>query len=463
MSNPETRFSIERANAEIRARTAAVRRTPYALRYHIAPPCGWMNDPNGLCRSGGRYHVFYQHYPYAPQWGPMHWGHASSADLAHWRHEPVALAPDQPYEAGCFSGSGADDSGVLTLVYTAHDDARAIKETQCVARSFDGGRTFVKSANNPVIPAPPEGCETDFRDPKIWREGDRWLLVVGTARGGRGCAALYESADVEHWQFKGILCESDGGLGSMWECPSFCRVDGQDLLLISPIGMEGHKNIALFGAFDPETGRMAVDHWQEIDLGGDFYAAQVLDDGGRTLMFGWMDMWNREHPTEADGWAGALTIPRELSVREGRLLQNPPRELEALRGETLADSADPAALRDVQSDCYELRVELDAPEGALVFSDARGELLRVELRDGEAMFAMPDRPAVRAPLALPFDGAEIRAFIDRCSIECFVNGGEACYTCRVYPQDHIVACAASGPVRRVRAWALGDAFEEAPC
>ena len=110
----------------------------------------------------------------------------------------------------------------------AHDDARAIKETQCVARSFDGGRTFVKSANNPVIPAPPEGCATDFRDPKIWREGDRWLLVVGTARGGRGCAALYESADVEHWQFKSILCESDGGLGSMWECPSFCRVDGQD-------------------------------------------------------------------------------------------------------------------------------------------------------------------------------------------------------------------------------------------
>ncbi len=117
----------------------------------------------------------------------------------------------------------------------------------------------------------------------------------------------------------------------------------------------------------------------------------------------------------------------------------------------------------MQSDGYELRVELDAPEGALVFSDARGELLRVELRDGEAAFAMPCRPAVCAPLALPFDGAEIRVFIDRCSIECFVNGGEACYTCRVYPQDHIVACAASGPVRRVRAWALGDAFEEAPC
>ena len=300
--------------------------------------------------------------------------------------------------AGCFSGSGADDSGVLTLVYTAHDDARAIKETQCVARSFDGDWTFVKSANNPVIPAPPEDCETDFRDPKIWREGDRWFLVVGTARGGRGAARRFMKAPTSSTGSSRAF--SARATADLEACGSV-RVSAAWTARICSSSRrsactEGHKNIALFGAFDPEIGRMAVDHWQEIDLGGDFYAAQVLDGGGRTLMFGWMDMWNREHPTEADGWAGALTIPRELSVREGRLLQNPPRELEALRGETLADSADPAALRDVQSDGYELRVELDAPEGALVFSDARGELLRVELRDGQAMFAMPGRPAVCA-------------------------------------------------------------------
>ena len=460
-SNPM--FSVERANDEIRARAAEVRRSPYAPRYHIAPPCGWMNDPNGLCRSGGRYHAFYQYYPYAPKWGPMHWGHASSADLAHWRHEPVALAPDQPYEAGCFSGSGTDDAGVLTLIYTAHDDSRAVKEAQCVARSFDGGRTFVKSAANPVIPAPPEGWSSDFRDPKIWRQEGRWMLVVGASRDGRGCAALYEAGDVEHWRFRGALCESDGALGEMWECPSYCRVDGQDLLIVSPMGMAGHKNIAIFGAFDSQAGRMTVDHWQEVDLGGDFYAAQTLDDGGRTLLFGWMDMWNREHPTEADGWAGALTIPRELSAREGRLLQRPPRELEALREAALVDSDDASALAAVRGDSWELHAGLRGPDGTFSFSDAEGELLRVELAAGRATFVQPGQAPVCAELRLPFDGAELRAFVDRCSIECFVNGGEACYTCRVYPRGGAVSCALDGAARRVRAWRLGDAFEESPC
>lgn len=464
MSNPETKYTVERANAEVRAHAPAVRRTPYALKYHIAPPCGWMNDPNGLCRSGGRYHVFYQHYPYEAKWGPMHWGHASSADLAHWRHEPVALAPDQPYEEGCFSGSGIDDGGVLTLIYTAHDERKPFKETQCVARSRDGV-TFVKSPNNPVIPAPPAGCSADFRDPKVWRQGDRWMLVVGTARGDDGCAALFESDDLEHWRYKSILCASNGAYGTIWECPSYCRVDGQDLLLVSPIGMEGkeHKNIAMFGAFDPEAGTMRIDRWQDLDYGGDFYAAQVLDDGARTLLFAWMDMWNRDYPSAADGWAGALTLPRELAVRGGKLLQRPPQELEALREAVLADGGDAAALNGVGGDAYELCAEMKACAGELELSDESGGLLRVTLEGNRVIFAQAGCAPVEAPLTLPFDGAEIRAFIDRCSIECFVNGGEAVYTCRVYPRGGRISCALRGEARRARAWALGDAFEAAPC
>ena len=458
MSNAET--MLDRANAAAFSKADEVRNSAYALKYHIAAPSGWINDPNGLVRFGDRYHVFYQHYPYAPEWGPMHWGHVSSADLAHWRHEPVALAPDMPYEKGCFSGSGVADGDALALIYTAHDDDNPIKETQCVARSFDGGRSFVKSPLNPVIPCYPEGCTSDFRDPKVWKQDGRWQMVVGTSHDGRGCAALYTGEDLDHWTYRGLLCESDGTLGSMWECPNFCRVDDQDLLIISPMEMPGHKNIALFGSFDCAAGRMSIDHWQELDLGEDFYAAQVLYDGNRTLLIGWMDMWGKPYPTQKDGWAGALTIPRELHVRNGRLLQVPAPELKALRTGKRIDSGDAKSLESLTGDCLELN--LGMAKGTFILSDPEGELLRVSLSDGRATLTLPNGRVASAPVAPDCETPGLRVFVDRCSVECFVNGGEVCFSQRIYPKDNALIYRVDSEAK-VDAWSLGDAFEAPVC
>lgn len=451
---------LEKATAAARANAEAVRRSPHALNYHIAAPSGWINDPNGLVRFGGRYHVFYQHYPYEPKWGPMHWGHVSSTDLAHWRHEPVALAPDQPYEKGCFSGSAVDDDGVLTLIYTAHDDANPIKETQCIARSRDGV-TFEKSPLNPVIPSFPEGCANDFRDPKVWKQDGRWQLVAGTIHDGKGCVVLYSSDDLEHWEYRGIMCESDGTLGSMWECPNFCRVDGQDVLIISPMQMPGHKNLAIFGKFDCPSGKMTIDHWQELDLGEDFYAAQVMTDGDRTLLIGWMDMWGKPYPTQKDLWAGALTIPRELSVRDGRLLQTPAKELEALRREKIIDSGSADSVNALTGDSLELCIDLSNPDGDFMLSDPDGILLQVTLGGNEAFFALPNGRTVSASVSTT--APQLRVFVDRSSVECFVNGGEACFTQRIYPRGNVLKYRLSGSVSHVDAWTLGNAFEEETC
>ena len=453
---------LTKADAAANARAEAVRRSPYALSYHLAAPSGWINDPNGLVRFGGRYHVFYQHYPYAPEWGPMHWGHASSADLAHWRREPIALAPDQPYEQGCFSGSGVDDNGVLTLIYTAHDEDQPIKETQCIARSFDGGRTYVKSPLNPVIPSFPEGCSPDFRDPNVWKQNGLWHMVVGSTHGDRGCALLYVSEDLEHWTYRGILCESDGTMGNMWECPNFCHVDGQDLLIISPMEMPGHKNIVLFGSFNDEAGKMTFDRFSELDLGEDFYAAQVLYDGDRTLMIAWMDMWGKPYPTQKDGWSGALTIPRELHVRDGKLLQTPPKELESLRTSVLIDSADASSLRELHSDRLELRAQLKT-EGRFEISDPDGVLLSVSLSPERAVFTLPGGRTSTAELAFSDGAPELCVFVDRCSVECFVNGGEVCFTQRIYPKDNHLNYALDGSVRRLTVWSLGSGFEDETC
>jgi len=143
---------------------------------HFQPESNWMSDPNGLMQWRGQYHLFYQHHPHSPLWGPMHWGHAASHDLVHWTHLPIALAPtpDGPDADGCWSGCAVDHDGVPTLVYTGvrSTDGRPYRESVCLATSADELQTWTKYAGNPVIPASPEGLEVlGFRDPCVWREG----------------------------------------------------------------------------------------------------------------------------------------------------------------------------------------------------------------------------------------------------------------------------------------------------
>ncbi len=445
---------LDRANRAVFANAAAVRNSAYAPKYHIFAPSGWINDPNGLVRFGGRYHVFYQHYPYAPHWDSMHWGHASSADLAHWRHEPVALAPDQPYESGCFSGSAVDDGGVLTLVYTAHLNGDPAIQTQCVARSRDGGRTFEKSPLNPVIPAyPPEGSP-DFRDPKVWRQDGRWQMVVGSSHEGRGCALLYASDDLEHWDYRGVMAESDGALGSMWECPSFCRVDGWDVLVVSPMNMPGHKNIAMFGQFDCAAGRMTIDHWQDLDLGEHYYAAQVMEDGERSLLIGWMNMWGKPDPAAEHGWSGALTLPRVMRIENGRLVQLPAPELNALRGAQLVEGGCPRCVEKLEGNALEIDIRME--RGRFDILDGDEALLSFCLEENSVSMTCGEE-TVSAPLILADMPKGLRIFVDRSSVECFANGGEVCFTQRIYPRGKL-AYRASGDIC-ANAWALEDAFE----
>lgn len=177
----------------------AERRDEYYPQFHLAPPAGWINDPNGLICIDGVYHAFFQHHPYSEHWGPMHWGHATSRDLIRWQHQPIALAPDTPYDKdGCFSGCAVDDNGVLTLIYTGHvwlgepgDDSQ-VREVQCLATSEDG-LGFVK--HGPVLAAP-DGIQ-HFRDPKSGARtanGGWWSEPKKTAWARCACTVLQTCA-----------------------------------------------------------------------------------------------------------------------------------------------------------------------------------------------------------------------------------------------------------------------------
>ena len=319
--------------------------------FHLTPWIGWMNDPNGFSYYHGQYHLFYQYHPYDTEWNAMHWGHAVSHDLLHWTYLPAALAPDSPYDSfGCFSGSAIElPDGRQLLMYTGVRKEGGAKgkdyQTQCIA--VGDGLDYKKYNANPVLDASdlPEGLSPhDFRDPKIWRTKDGgYRCVIGARRmDKRGVLLLYRSDDGFSWKFESILAENDGRFGLMWECPDFFPLDGKDVLFVSPQDMlpegfeyhNGNGTVCQIGTFDEEKKCFIAEHDQAIDYGIDFYAPQtILTPDGRRVMIGWMQNWDTCKMTgyEERQWFGQMSLPRELIIRDGRLYQQPIRELQLYR------------------------------------------------------------------------------------------------------------------------------------
>lgn len=343
------------------------------MRFHFEPTRGWINDPNGLCWFRGQYHAFFQHYPHAPQWGPMHWGHAVSDDLLHWTELPIALAPDRPYEdaGGCFSGSAVEREGRLWLFYTSV--SKALGQTQSLAWSEDGIH-FEKYPGNPVIAqSPVDPKSRDFRDPKVIPWGDGWRMVCGAA-GADGSARvlLFASSDLLRWDYVGPLFRApEPDLGPVPECPDLFPLGDRWVFLYSRIG-EGRPVEFLVGDFDGE--KFTPDGpFQRPEQGPDFYAAQTFPGPeGERLMMGWFYSWDRTVPARAVR-AGALTLPRVLTLEGGLVRSRPiPAALPLMREE------DPCLIRGADGDLLTdgervlLRLDAGALEGAKVLRDGPG-------------------------------------------------------------------------------------------
>lgn len=321
--------------------------------FHLSARVGWMNDPNGFSFYNGQYHLFYQYHPYRSQWGPMHWGHAVSRDLLHWEQLPVALAPDCSYDKnGCFSGSAVTlPDGRHLLMYTGvaqqtqPDGSICDIQTQCIA--VGDGMDYEKYENNPVLGGedlPEGGSLHDFRDPKLWITSDgSFRCVIGNCDAKKdGQILLYSSKDGFHWKFEKILLTNRERFGRMWECPDFFALDGKQVFLISPQDMlphgfeyhNGNGTLCLIGDYDEETDTFIEGQDQAIDYGIDFYAPQtILTADGRRIMIGWLQNWDTTTLHSLDRpWFGQMSLPRELSIKNGRLFQKPIRELEEMHG-----------------------------------------------------------------------------------------------------------------------------------
>lgn len=469
----------------------------YRPVYHHTPLYGWMNDPNGMVYKDGEYHLYFQYNPYGSKWGNMHWGHSVSTDLVHWNHLKPAIARDTL--GHIFSGStvvdknntaGYGDNALIALYTSASDEHGQI---QCMAYSTDDGRTYTKYEKNPVL-LPFDGLK-DFRDPKVfWYEPDKkWVMIVSADKEMR----FYASQNLKDWEYMSAFGKGYGAQPNQFECPDFIQlpVDGDKnkmkwvmLVNINPGCMFGGSATEYFvGDFDgkeftcdtkPETVK-----W--LDYGKDHYAAVCISNTGeRIISIPWMSNWQYANVTPIRQYRGANGLPRELSLytKDGQIYvaADVVKEVEALRKDTR--SFDPITVKDEykideivpQTDgAYELEMDITPNTSGVAGFDlmnAKGEVAKIYLdmksgklvmdrtASGLVAFGEKSEPHAKetddhrktmsvnyqndfalgtwAPLSL-CEGKtyHLNVFVDKCSVEIFVDGGRIAMTNLVFPTE----------------------------
>ena len=324
---------------------------PLRPQFHLLPAKNWMNDPNGPIYWKGRYHMFFQYNPGAAVWGDMHWAHAVSDDMIHWRHLPVALTPTPGGDDadGCFTGSAVDDHGTATILYTGvksvdsknatlRDGTHTFREVQCLATSQDPQLRTWEKFEQPVIQPPDDPSLAGFRDPFLWRQDDSWLLGVGSGHFKKGgCVLLYRSKDLRSWEYlhelaagkwteKEITNPVDSG--EMWECPDFFPLGKKHVLLYSTAGSVVWES----GELDHKELKFHAERRGVLDHGAYYAQKTQLDGKGNRILWGWIPEKRPDAELVAAGWAGCMALPRVLTLdAQGALQMNVAPEARSLR------------------------------------------------------------------------------------------------------------------------------------
>jgi sucrose-6-phosphate hydrolase SacC (GH32 family) len=424
-----------------------------------------MNDPNGLVFFEGEYHLFYQHNPEGDRWGHMSWGHAVSRDLLHWRHLDVALREENGVMV--FSGSALvdreDRSGLcggrpcLVAVYTGFTPE---KQTQNIAWSRDGGRTFTKYAGNPVLDL---GLK-DFRDPKVFWHAETKRFVMLAVLPDQHKVRFFGSRDLKRWETLSDFGPA-GATGGVWECPDLFAlpVEGEPGVTryvldvdLNPGGVAGGSGGQYFvGTFDgvrfTNDNPAATTLW--ADYGKDFYASLSFSDlppeDGRRIWMGWMGNWLYANEEPTSPWRGLQSVPRVLALRrlpEGlRLVQSPVAELASLRTKPeptlVARSAPLPGSADIELEIVRgawseagLRLSNDTGEEVVVGVAQEPVRVFVDRRRSRATKFHAEYPGRHeGPLRWRGDRVRLRVLFDRSSLEVFANDGETVVSERVYP------------------------------
>ena len=443
-------------------------REKFRPTYHFSPLYGWMNDPNGMVYKDGEYHLFYQHNPYGSKWGNMHWGHAISKDLINWEHRPDAITPDAL--GTIFSGSAVVDTdntagfgaGAIVAIYTQNSD----RQVQSIAYSTDNGRSFTKYENNPVLTSDAR----DFRDPKVFwhKETQRWIMLLAVGQEMQ----IFSSSNLKDWAFESSFGEGQGAHGGVWECPDLFElpVDGTNekkwvlLCNLNPGGPFGGSATQYFvGTFNgKEFVNESPSQTKWMDWGKDHYAAVTWSDApdNRRIAIAWMSNWQYANDVPTSQYRSPNSVPRDLSLftvdGETYLQSAPSPELLKLRDVSKKRSFKVNGTRIIKDmiagneGAYEIELTIENQYadviGFRLYND-KGEEVDMQYDMKEKKFSMDRRKSGDVGFNENFpmltwtaiesgkDELKLRLFVDKSSVEAFVDGGRFVMTNQVFPSE----------------------------
>lgn len=434
---------------------------PLRPQFHLLPARNWMNDPNGPIYWNGSYHMFFQYNPNAAVWGDMHWAHAISTDMIHWKHLPVALAPTPggPDQDGCFSGSAVLHEGVPTFLYTAvktvaptdatlRDGAHNFVETQCLATSDESNLETLHKLDTPVLLPPRDPLLTGFRDPCLWRDQDTWFMGVGSGQRGKGGQVLlYRSKDLRSWKYLHPLAsgKSNGknspdfvDSGEMWECPDFFPLGHKYVLLYST----ERKVFWQVGDFDQNELVFHSEKQGLLDSGSYYAPKSQLDATQRRILWGWLPETRPESEFSAAGWAGCMSLPRVLSLNsDNTLMMAFLPELAALRANefslpaTTSSDTRGKALKNFTVNDAACEIEIQSERSPFDLAVASGPVQLFTLSFDPSRSACEMKIAGKS-VSIPIPptshgGHKFHIYFDASVVECIIDNSAA-LTTRVY-------------------------------
>ena len=422
------------------------------LNYHIMPTSGWVNDPNGLCQFKGVYHIYYQYSPFDVNGKLKLWGHITTEDFIKYQeHEPV-LYPDFRYDQnGVYSGSAVVRNGKINYFYTGnvkhldgdYDYIMTGREQNLIACSSEDGFNFSEKELIMTNTDFPSKLSLHVRDPKVYhKNGIDYMAIGARDDNSTGCILVLKGKDLKDWECHTVIY-SDEKFGYMWECPDLFDLNGETVLVTCPQGVpeEGYiyKNVHQSGYFlvngDLESKDVNLSEFRLLDYGFDFYAPQSFEDeSGRRILVGWMGIPDADYTnrTTENGWQHALTMPRELILKDGIIYQRPVEEIKALRGNNRTFAADEFKDLEVENLSFELCAEFEKCNGfklnlrndiSLSFDKSKG---LIELNMGESGCGRDARYAYCDEIR------NIDVYSDTSAFEIFINDGEIVFTTRAY-------------------------------
>ena len=415
--------------------------------YHHTPQYGWMNDPNGMFYKDGVWHLCYQFNPYGSQWENMTWGHSTSTDLVHWKAVPTAITPDAlgTIFSGCCVVDKNNTAGFGNDAVIAFYTSAGARQMQSMAYSTDGGKTFTKYKNNPIITS----NVSDFRDPHVfWNaEAGFWNMILAAGQQ----MSIYSSKDLKAWKHESDFGAEYGNHGGVWECPDLMKmkVAGTDkekwmlICNINPGGPFGGSATQYFiGEFDGHkfTCEDEPSETKWMDYGKDHYATITFDNApdGRHVGIAWMSNWQYANQVPTKQFRSANSIARDFGLFEYNgetyCSVSPAKEMDAVRGQRISSPSETCEIVVQLRGDAQLTLRNSKGEKVVITYDAVEHTIDFDRRrSGDVSFSEAFPCIVTSPTY--GQAKTLRIFVDRCSIEMFEGDGKMSMTNLVFPSE----------------------------